>query len=186
AIAVEARAVLAALPDPVLVVEGGCLRYANAAAEEFFDAGASTLLGLPLAQFLPADSPVFALIESVRRTGASVSEYGVGVDMPRTGPRLMTVQAAPLGEEHDHVVLVLQGRSIADKIDRQLTHRNAARSSIAWTCSPTGGLWSAPPSTSTRCSSACAEPRSRVSRATSASSRITIPRCRRCTAIAIC
>jgi two-component system nitrogen regulation sensor histidine kinase GlnL len=131
AMPVEARAVLAALPDPVLVVEGGCLRYANAAAEEFFDAGASTLLGLPLAQLLPADSPVFALIESVRRTGASVSEYGVGVDMPRTGARLMTVQAAPLGEEHDHVVLVLQGRSIADKIDRQLTHRNAARSVTA-------------------------------------------------------
>ena len=131
AMPVEARAVLAALPDPVLVVESGCLRYANAAAEEFFDAGASTLLGLPLAQFLPADSPVFALIESVRRTGASVSEYGVGVDMPRTGARLVTVQAAPLGEEHDHVVLVLQGRSIADKIDRQLTHRNAARSVTA-------------------------------------------------------
>ncbi|HKT17127.1 MAG TPA: ATP-binding protein [Stellaceae bacterium] len=132
AIAIEPRAILAALPDPVLVIDGeGCLRYANSAAEEFFGAGAAALMGLALAQLLPADSPIFALVDSVRRTGASVSEYGVGLEMPRLGARVLTVQAAPLGEEHDHVVLTLQGRSIADKIDRQLTHRNAARSVTA-------------------------------------------------------
>jgi two-component system nitrogen regulation sensor histidine kinase GlnL len=131
-IAVEAHAVLAALPDPVLVVdEQGTLRYANHAAEEFFDAGTTMLLGLPLPGLLPPDSPVFALIDSVRRTGASVSEYGVGVDMPRIGPRTLTVQAAPMGDGSDLVVVTLQGRSIADKIDRQLTHRNAARSVTA-------------------------------------------------------
>ena len=131
-IAVEAHAVLAALPDPVLVVdEQGTLRYANHAAEEFFDAGTTMLLGLPLPGMLPPDSPVFALIDSVRRTGASVSEYGVGVDMPRIGPRTLTVQAAPMGDGSDLVVVTLQGRSIADKIDRQLTHRNAARSVTA-------------------------------------------------------
>ncbi|HEY1503692.1 MAG TPA: ATP-binding protein [Stellaceae bacterium] len=131
-VAVEAHAVLAALPDPVLVVdEQGTLRYANHAAEEFFDAGKTMLLGLPLPGLLPPDSPVFALIDSVRRTGASVSEYGVGVDMPRIGPRTLTVQAAPMGDGSDLVVVTLQGRSIADKIDRQLTHRNAARSVTA-------------------------------------------------------
>jgi two-component system nitrogen regulation sensor histidine kinase GlnL len=131
-VAVEAHVVLAALPDPVLVVdEQGTLRYANLAAEVFFDAGTTMLLGLPLVELLPADSPVFALIDSVRRTGASVSEYGVGVDMPRIGARTLTVQAAPLGDESASVVVTLQGRSIADKIDRQLTHRNAARSVTA-------------------------------------------------------
>jgi two-component system nitrogen regulation sensor histidine kinase GlnL len=131
-VAIEARAVLAALPDPVLVVDGlDRLRYANAAAEEFFDAGASMLMAVPLVELLPADSPVFALIESVRRSGASVSEYGVGVDTPRLGQRVLTVQAAPLGDEPGFVVVTLQGRSIAAKIDRQLTHRNAARSVTA-------------------------------------------------------
>jgi two-component system, NtrC family, nitrogen regulation sensor histidine kinase GlnL len=131
-VAVEAHAVLAALPDPVLVVdEQGTLRYANHAAEEFFDAGKTMLLGLPLPGLLPPDSPVFALIDSVRRTGASVSEYGVAVDMPRIGPRTLTVQAAPMGDGSDLVIVTLQGRSIADKIDRQLTHRNAARSVTA-------------------------------------------------------
>jgi two-component system nitrogen regulation sensor histidine kinase GlnL len=131
-VVIEARAVLAALPDPVLVVDAlDRLRYANAAAEEFFDAGATMLMGVPLVELLPADSPVFALIESVRRTGASVSEYGVGVDTPRLGQRVLTVQAAPLGDEPGYVVLTLQGRSIAAKIDRQLTHRSAARSVTA-------------------------------------------------------
>jgi two-component system nitrogen regulation sensor histidine kinase GlnL len=131
-VVIEARAVLAALPDPVLVVDAlDRLRYANAAAEEFFDAGATMLMGVPLVELLPADSPVFALIEPVRRTGASVSEYGVGVDTPRLGQRVLTVQAAPLGDEPGYVVLTLQGRSIAAKIDRQLTHRSAARSVTA-------------------------------------------------------
>ena len=80
AVAVDAWAVLAALPDPVLVVrEGGRLSYANAAAEQFFDASAATLLGAPLDQLLPPDSPVFPLIDSVRQSGHSVSEYGVGL-----------------------------------------------------------------------------------------------------------
>jgi two-component system nitrogen regulation sensor histidine kinase GlnL len=131
-IVVEAQAVLAALPDPVLVVDDhDMLRYANLAAEEFFDAGSTMLLGLSLSGLVPADSPIFALIESVRRSGASVSEYGIGIDMPRIGVRTLTVQVAPLGEELGFVVLTLQGRSIADKIDRQLTHRNAARSVTA-------------------------------------------------------
>ena len=132
AVAVDAWAVLAALPDPVLVVrEGGRLSYANAAAEQFFDASAATLLGAPLDQLLPPDSPVFALIDSVRRSGHSVSEYGVVLETPRLGSHVMTVQAAPVAEDRVEVVVTLQERTIAHKIDRQLTHRNAARSVTA-------------------------------------------------------
>ena len=39
--------------------------------------------------------------------------------------------SAPLPEYPDHVVVMLQERTIADKMDRQLTHRGAARSVIA-------------------------------------------------------
>src|SRR5690606_34116211 len=35
---------------------------------------------------------------------------------------------APVAEMPDHVVVLLQERSMADKIDRQLTHRGGARS----------------------------------------------------------
>jgi two-component system nitrogen regulation sensor histidine kinase GlnL len=129
---IDAAAVLAALPDPVLVVDAaGVLIYANGAAEQFFDTSASTLLGSPLVQLLPPDSPVFPLIDSVRASGHSVSEYGVTLETPRLGAHVMTVQAAPVAENRAEVVVTLQERSIAHKIDRQLTHRNAARSVTA-------------------------------------------------------
>jgi two-component system nitrogen regulation sensor histidine kinase GlnL len=130
--AIEPSAILAALPDPVVVIDGGGrLRYANAAAEQFFDTSATTLAGLPLIELLPADSPVFALIQTVRGSGHSVSEYGVNLETPRLGAHVLSVQAAPLAEDRDRVVVILQERSIAQKIDRQLTHRNAARSVTA-------------------------------------------------------
>jgi two-component system, NtrC family, nitrogen regulation sensor histidine kinase GlnL len=129
---IDAAAVLAALPDPVLVVDAaGALIYANGAAEQFFDTSASTLLGAPLTQLLPPDSPVFSLIDSVRASGHSVSEYDVTLETPRLGAHVMTVQAAPVAENRAEVVVTLQERSIAHKIDRQLTHRNAARSVTA-------------------------------------------------------
>ncbi|MGO8914420.1 MAG: two-component system sensor histidine kinase NtrB [Stellaceae bacterium] len=129
---VDATAVLAALPDPVLVVDAtGTLIYVNAAAEQFFDTSAATLLGTKLSEMLPADSPVFALIDNVRASGHSVSEYGVSLETPRLGAHVVTVQATPIAENRAEVVVTLQERSIAHKIDRQLTHRNAARSVTA-------------------------------------------------------
>ena len=129
---IEPAAVLAVLPDPVLVIDrANKLSYANAAAEGFFESSAATLQGLPLVELLPADSPVFALIENVRATGHSVSEYGVTIETPRLRAHIMTIQATPLAEDRAGVVVLLQQRSIADKIDRQLTHRNAARSVTA-------------------------------------------------------
>ena len=130
---VEAALILSALPDPVLVIdEDDRLAYVNAAAENFFDSSASTLIGVKLADLLPADGPLFALIESVRLSGHSVSEYGITLETPRLpAVRFVNIQAAPLSEPHDRVVVMLQERSIANKIDRQLTHRNAARSVTA-------------------------------------------------------
>ncbi|MGH7089120.1 MAG: two-component system sensor histidine kinase NtrB, partial [Stellaceae bacterium] len=128
----ETAAILAALPDPVLVVDAGNrMRYANAAAEQFFETSAANLAATALGDLLPLDSPLFALIEQVRRSGHSVSEFGVTLETPRLGSRSVTIQAAPIAEERDRVVVTLQERSIAAKLDRQLTHRNAARSVTA-------------------------------------------------------
>jgi two-component system, NtrC family, nitrogen regulation sensor histidine kinase GlnL len=124
--------ILAALPTPVLGLDRyNVVRSVNPAAEQFFDAGANTLVGLPLAELITPDSPVFALVESVRLSEASVSEYGLSLDGPRTGPRKIMLQVAPIAELPGHVVLLLNELSIAAKIDRQLTHRHAARSVTA-------------------------------------------------------
>src|SRR5207302_1093516 len=48
---------------------------------------------------------------------------------PRTpGERIVDLHVAPVPERSDHVVVMLLERTIADKMDRQLTHRGAARS----------------------------------------------------------
>ena len=62
------------------------MRYANAAAEQFFDSGAATLCGRAR-RFPRAHSPLFALVDSVWRNGNSVSEYDMRLDMPRIGSR---------------------------------------------------------------------------------------------------
>jgi two-component system nitrogen regulation sensor histidine kinase GlnL len=124
--------VLAALPTPVMVLDGGNLvRSVNPAAEQFFDAGSSLLIGQSLAELIVPDSPIFGLIEQVRLTEASISEFDLGLDSPRIGHRRITLQVAPIAELPGHVVLLLNELSIAAKIDRQLTHRHAARSVTA-------------------------------------------------------
>jgi two-component system nitrogen regulation sensor histidine kinase GlnL len=130
---VSAESVLNALPHPVIMVTAdGKIADANAAAEDFFDASLSLLRRNSLHDLVPFGSPLLSLIDQVRTRGAAVNEYKVDLGTPRNpGDRLVDLYVAPLPESPDHVVVVLQERTIADKMDRQLTHRSAARSVIA-------------------------------------------------------
>ncbi|WP_375457917.1 nitrogen regulation protein NR(II) [uncultured Enterovirga sp.] len=130
--AVTSDQVVNALPLPVLTIgpEGNVLD-ANQAAETFFDASIRVMRRQQLSDILPYDSPAFALVDEVRRRGSGVSEHRVDLSSPRYGvERRVDVFATPLGEE-GAVVLMFQERTIADKMDRQLTHRGAARSLTA-------------------------------------------------------
>jgi len=125
-------AILNALPHPVIVVApDGRLANANVAAEAFFEASVPVLRRHLLADLVPFGSPLLALIEQVRERGAPVNEYRVDLSTPRLpGERIVDLLVAPLPEWPQHVVVMLQERTIADKMDRQLTHRGAARSVI--------------------------------------------------------
>ncbi|HVT55896.1 MAG TPA: nitrogen regulation protein NR(II) [Xanthobacteraceae bacterium] len=125
--------ILNALPHPVLTIApNGYILEANVAAEAFFESGLQVLRRHPLQDFVPFGSPLISLIEQVRATSAPVNEYRVDLGTPRNGSeRLADLHVAPLAERPGHVVLVMQERSMADKIDRQLTHRGAARSVTA-------------------------------------------------------
>lgn len=131
-VAVDIGAVLGTLPVAVLVIDGDDrITYVNAAAETFFDASSTVLVDTLLKAQIPPDSQVFALIAQARSGGASVSVDGVTLEGPRLGERNGTVTAAPISEDDGAVVLTIHERSIARKIDRQLVHRNAARSVTA-------------------------------------------------------
>jgi len=124
--------VLNALAGAVIAVNGaGAVSFANTAAEQLFRSSAENLMGKLLRNLLPADSPIFALVTQVRAQGHIVSEYGLTLETPKIGSNLVNVQATPAPEIPGTVVLLIQPRSIADKIDRQLTHRGAARSVTA-------------------------------------------------------
>ena len=115
------------LPNPVvLVADDNLIAEANLAAETFFQTSTTMLRRSKLAQLVPFGSPVLALIEQVRARESAVTEYRVDIGTPRTGgERVVDIYASP-GEGRS-VVLMLQERSMAEKIDRQLTHRGAAR-----------------------------------------------------------
>jgi two-component system, NtrC family, nitrogen regulation sensor histidine kinase GlnL len=128
-----ADAVLNALPHAVVVVTpDGKVADANVAAEAFFEVSLPLLRRHLLRDLVPFGSPLLALVEQVRASGAAVNEYKVDLGTPRNpGDRSVDLHVAPLAEQPDYVVVMLQERSIADKMDRQLTHRGAARSVIA-------------------------------------------------------
>ena len=128
----DAAVLLAALPNPVMTLDrAGIVRSANPAAEQFLGVSAAALIGHPLADVIVAQSPLFTLAEAVWKSGGSIAEYDVTLEGPRFAARSVTIEGAPAGEGADLLVLALHERSMADKMDRQLTHRNAARSVTA-------------------------------------------------------
>src|SRR6266850_5376850 len=126
---VLAGAVAAALPMPIIVVGvKGELLYANQAAEQFFDMGVGLLLRQKLADLLPFGSPLLQLVQQVRERDASLAERNVDLSTPRRTDRLADVTLATTAEPEGAVVVLLQERSLAQRIDRQLLYRGAARS----------------------------------------------------------
>ncbi|CAN7431039.1 nitrogen regulation protein NR(II) [Rhizobium sp. LjRoot30] len=125
-----AMAVLNSIQHPVVLVnEAGLVAFANWEAEAFFGASAAHLARYRISTFIPFGSPLLALIDQVRERRAPVNEYRVDLSSPRLGQdKLVDIYVAPVSNEPGSVVVVFQERSMADKIDRQLTHRAAARS----------------------------------------------------------
>ncbi len=126
----HAGEVMNLLPHAVLVVEvDGTIADANATAESFFDMSRAMLKRHRLADIVPFASPLLSLLEQAAQRGAPLNEYRVDLGNPKLGPdRVVDIHVSPMGGLRDRMMILLQERSIADKFDRQLTHRGAARS----------------------------------------------------------
>ena len=112
--------VMAALPHPILVINADDRTiYANAAAEHFFSTSQALLKRQTLSEMLGKSSPLVALIAQVRRTGATVNEYGIDISIPRVAAtRLVDVYGGPVQEQSQHILLMMQQRSMAQMIER--------------------------------------------------------------------
>ncbi len=127
---VEHDLLLAALPHPILVLnpELGIV-YANAAAESFLSTSVAVLKRGTLADVVAFGCPMLALVEQVAATGSTVNEYGIEMASPKFGaPKLIDVYAGPFPDNPGYIILMMQQRTMAQMIERQLTHRAAARS----------------------------------------------------------
>jgi len=128
----ESSAVLGALPVAAVVLDGeDRFRFANPAAELFFQLSAPSLATMSLRDLLPEDNRLFGLIAQVRRHDAPVYDHDLNLESPRLRRLGVTVQGAPLPELEGGVVLTLQDASTAQMLDRQLNFRGAARGASA-------------------------------------------------------
>ena len=129
----SAQVLFNALPHPVLAVSAeGRICDVNVAAETFFQLGRNQLLRLQFEEIVPFGSPLLSALEHALTRGAVVNKYRVDIGTPRIGAeRIVDINVSPLHCGGDGVVIMLQERTIADKMDRQLTHRGAARSVTA-------------------------------------------------------
>lgn len=128
-----ATSVLQALPQPVIVCESdNTITFVNYAAEAFFGASLSVLSRQRLDDLIAFGSPIIGLVQAVADRRAPMTEYRVRVGSSRFGDvgdeRIVDVFASPISENDGRVALLFQERTMADKIDRQLVSRGAARS----------------------------------------------------------
>lgn len=128
-----ATAVLQSLPQPVIVLdEDRTISFVNYAAETFFGASISVLSRQKLDDLIAFGSPIVGLAQTVADRRAPMTEYRVRVGSARFGDaaddRIVDVFATPISDQDGRVALLFQERTMADKIDRQLVSRGAARS----------------------------------------------------------
>jgi len=125
--------VLQALPQPIIVcADDRTITFVNYAAEAFFGASLSVLSRQRLDDLIAFGSPIIGLVAAVAERRAPMTEYRVRVDSSRFGDssneRIVDAFASPISELDGRVALLFQERTMADKIDRQLVSRGAARS----------------------------------------------------------
>lgn len=127
---IDGEALLAALPHPIMVIgSDNHITFANAAAEAFFSMGEAMLKRARISDVVAFGCPLLGLIAQVQETGATINEYGIEVATPRfAAPKLIDVYGGPMPEDPGRMFLMLQQRNMAQMIERQLTHRAAARS----------------------------------------------------------
>ncbi len=123
------EALWGAIPYPALVVDGNdVIVTANAATESFGGTSLRQMAGRPLSRFLGLDSAVLDVVGQARRNGVSVAQYNVMVGWAEQPPQLQNVHAALLQDNDGQILILMHPQGMAEKMDRTLGHRSAARS----------------------------------------------------------
>ncbi len=117
------------LPNPALLVGAdGHLLDVTSAAEDFLAMSNRSLRQRTLSSLAGEDSRLWNLIERVRSAGIALAEYHVEFNWPDAPMRLVDIYARP--SDDDAVLVQIHPRTGAERMDRALTSRDAARSVV--------------------------------------------------------
>ena len=129
--AMDFEALWHAQPSPALVLDETLrIGLVNAAVEQFLSMSARALQGRDFGEFAPEGSRLAELLQQAREKANSLAERGVELLMRDGSVRVVDIQVTPLNDAalSPSTLLIIHPRSIAEKMDRSLAHRGAARS----------------------------------------------------------
>ena len=115
------------LPLPALVIGADDeVKAVNGAAEAFLGASEAQLAGQAAPVLFGDTARIVELVRIARRTAATAADHNVEFPWPGRASEQIDLLAA--ADEAGEVLIIMQRRSIAEHIDRSLSHRHAARS----------------------------------------------------------
>jgi len=118
-----------ALPNPALLLDrDGRVLDLNSAAEQFLAISVRTLTGRSLAALAGENSRLADLIRRAADQRVALGEYTVEFGWPEAPVRLADLFAVPVGETD--ILILIHPRASAERMGRQLTSRDAARSVV--------------------------------------------------------
>ncbi len=126
---VSFETVWSAMPYPALVIAADdTILAANPAAESFGATSIRQMEGKALGKYLGMESAVLDVVRQARKSGVSVAQYDVIVGWSDQPPQSQNIHAALLQDGDGEVLLLMHPQGMADKMDRSLGNRSAARS----------------------------------------------------------
>ena len=119
------------LPTPALLIDAADrITEVNPAAEVFLNISARALKGQPVLERLAISAPLEEIFARVRANRSALFVNDVDVTAGERAPVQCNLQAAPLGDDPDMVLLLISPREIADRLGRASMVKSAARSAI--------------------------------------------------------
>lgn len=119
------------LPVPsVLIGSDLLIARLNPAAEQFLNQGEKSLKGKRLERVISADVDIAQSLARVQSDHSVLFHRDVNVTPPGRGPILCDLQAAPLNDDDDHILLLLQPRQIAGHLGKALHPKAVAKTAI--------------------------------------------------------
>ena len=128
---IDFEAIWSAIPNPAMVIGADDkIILANSAAETFTSMSVKQLRRRRIQSFVGEDSVIMDLVSQARTAGVTFAQYDIDLTWVERIPQTAHVHAAPVHDQPGQVFIQIVPRGIAEKMDRSLTSRSAARSVV--------------------------------------------------------